>query len=379
MALESLVILGCLGAIGVAGLRESLALSRARASVPIRIHVNGTRGKSTVTRLVHAGLRASGLTVLGKATGTAPRLLMPDGREEPIRRRGPANISEQAWVLRMAGRLGADALVVECMALRPELQRVTEHRMLRSTVGVMTNVRTDHTEVMGRTLAEIADALSGTVPRGAALVLGERREKARFREVAAALGTNVIDVSAVAGNTGGERPPWFQEDLAVALAVTRLLGIPDAVAEPAMLACPADPGAVRIVEVGPEGARIPCIDASAANDPESLRLLIDQLLPAIEPRDGPVLLLLNHRRDRPGRLLPLLGTALEAVRPAAVVVTGERPALSQWLALGRCGWPVSFVPVAEVGARIARQSAGCRAIVVCGNSRGLSVISDLGG
>ena len=44
-------------------------------SIPIRIHINGTRGKSSVTRLVGAGLRAGGLKTITKVTGTYPRII----------------------------------------------------------------------------------------------------------------------------------------------------------------------------------------------------------------------------------------------------------------------------------------------------------------
>ena len=50
-------------------------------AIPVRIHVAGTRGKSTTTRLIAAGLRAGGLRVVAKTTGTEPRLIYPDGSE----------------------------------------------------------------------------------------------------------------------------------------------------------------------------------------------------------------------------------------------------------------------------------------------------------
>jgi len=53
-------------------------------AIPIRVHVNGTRGKSSVTRLIAAGLRAGGRKTVAKITGTLPRVVLPDGREAAI-------------------------------------------------------------------------------------------------------------------------------------------------------------------------------------------------------------------------------------------------------------------------------------------------------
>lgn len=75
----------------------------ARKKLAHVVHVNGTRGKSTVSRLIEAGLRAGGLRVFCKTTGTDPLTIDVNGREEPIRRRGKANIKEQIAILRRAG------------------------------------------------------------------------------------------------------------------------------------------------------------------------------------------------------------------------------------------------------------------------------------
>src|SRR5713226_3708402 len=88
-------------------------------AIPIRVMVNGTRGKSSVTRLIAAGLRSGGIKTLGKTTGTKPRLIYPNGSEVPIIRPGKANIIEQRMVFNKAVDLGVDALVVECMAVLP--------------------------------------------------------------------------------------------------------------------------------------------------------------------------------------------------------------------------------------------------------------------
>src|SRR5713226_629408 len=81
-------------------------------AIPVRIHVAGTRGKSTTTRLIAAGLGAGGLRVVAKTTGTEPRLIRPDGSEAAWPRRGPPSVREQTRFFAEAMRLRADAAVV---------------------------------------------------------------------------------------------------------------------------------------------------------------------------------------------------------------------------------------------------------------------------
>jgi len=112
-------------------------------SIPIRIHVNGTRGKSSVTRLIAGALREHGIKTYAKTTGTLPRTIMADGREYPIYRPARANIIEQLRIVSLAAYNNADALVVECMALQPFLQSLTELKFIKATHGVLTSARAD--------------------------------------------------------------------------------------------------------------------------------------------------------------------------------------------------------------------------------------------
>lgn len=369
-----------LGLLLAAGLAERLLRDAAHRAVPVRVHVNGTRGKSTVTRLVAAALRAHGVPALAKVTGTEPRLLLPDGSERTVRRPGPASIREELRLLLAARRLGASAVVVECMAIRPELQWTAEQAMVRATVGVVTNVRSDHTEVMGESLEEIAASLASTVPRDGTLVLGEPAFVELFAARAAELGTRVVVADPVpAGAT------WLEEDVATALAVTRLLGVPDAVARPAMEAAAPDPGASRehVARIG--GREVALLDARAANDPESFaRLCAASPLLA---SNGPRVAVFNHRHDRPDRLR-LFAPVLAALPGTEVVVTGDRPPLTLARAVRRAmdgtgarggrgaataaGGPrLRFVPVRRLEEALA--TADADAVVLCGNTRGLPV------
>ena len=51
-------------------------------NIPIRIHVNGSRGKSSVVRLIAAGLREGNLKAYGKTTGTSPRIIDDQGNDK---------------------------------------------------------------------------------------------------------------------------------------------------------------------------------------------------------------------------------------------------------------------------------------------------------
>ena len=146
------------------------------AKIPVRIMVNGIRGKSSVTRLCAGALRTSPhAIVVAKTTGTAARFIAPDASESPINRRlGTVNVIEQVGVVHRAAELGASCLVVECMAVDPNLQELNQRKLIRSNVGVITNVREDHLEEMGPTLEDIARSLSRSMPVGGVCFTAER-------------------------------------------------------------------------------------------------------------------------------------------------------------------------------------------------------------
>ena len=102
------------------GIIESYVHSLSLAKLPIRIHVNGSRGKSSVTRLIASGLRAGGLKVIAKTTGTAPRIIDENGKDRIIHRLRSASIGEQVRLMRNFAKRKPDAVVFECMAVNPQ-------------------------------------------------------------------------------------------------------------------------------------------------------------------------------------------------------------------------------------------------------------------
>jgi poly-gamma-glutamate synthase PgsB/CapB len=292
--------------------------------IPIRIHVNGTRGKSTTTRLIAAGLRAGGHRVIAKTTGTLPRVILEDGSEVPVHRRGRATIREQMATIALAARRKADVVVLECMAVHPELQWISERRMVRATVGVITNARLDHMEVMGRTREAIARALSLTVPRAGILVTGSRDHLEIFADACARQGAVLRQASE---GPESDAPPErrameFPENTATALAVCEAVGIDRESALRGMRDAVPDVGALRIHRAHFGGKRIAFINAFSLNDVDSLQAVWGRL-----ERSGslprPRIVILNCRADRPLRSVAFGEFAGASLGADRLVLVGE--------------------------------------------------------
>jgi poly-gamma-glutamate synthase PgsB/CapB len=290
----------------VAGTAEVWLLRRRLARIPIRIHVNGTRGKSSVVRLIASALREAGRVTCAKTTGTLARMILPDGRELPVYRPGGANVIEQKRIVAMAAAYGAEALVIECMALQPELQALSELSLVRATHGVITNARPDHLDVMGPTDAHVALALAGSIPRGGKLFTAERHHLSILTAAAADRGAELCavsdaDVAAVtAEDLSGFAYTEHPDNVALALAVTGSLGVPREVALRGMRAARADPGALTEHDLDFFGRRIRFFNGFAANDPVSTQQLWEYALgrtPDAERR----IAIFNCRADRPER------------------------------------------------------------------------------
>jgi poly-gamma-glutamate synthase PgsB/CapB len=278
---------------------------RALRTVPVRIHVNGTRGKSSVVRLIAAGLSESGKNVIAKTTGTAPMIIYSDGTQSPIRRVGPANIREQISFFRRASSAGADVTVVECMAIKPALQWTSEHRLVRSHIGVITNVREDHLDEMGPTVDDVASSLSLSVPRDGELFVGEDRYLDLFEERGRELGTSVHRVcygaeldEPLKSFTYVEHP----QNVACALAVCEFLGVEHGTAMEGMKKATPDPGALSISRISYFEKSLDFINAFAANDPQSTLEIWNRLNLQSTP-ECPLIVILNLRGDRPHRAL----------------------------------------------------------------------------
>lgn len=136
---------------------EKLQIREYHRNIPIRIGVTGTRGKSSIVRLITFLLQKEGVRCMGKVTGTNARLILPDSSEIPVPRKAPASISEQKKVLlKRAYRAHVQAIVSEVMSITPEYQFTETKKYLDPNYLVISNVREDHLGVTGSSIEEIA-------------------------------------------------------------------------------------------------------------------------------------------------------------------------------------------------------------------------------
>lgn len=285
----------------ISGIIEQINHYKRVKRIPIRIHVNGTRGKSTTTRLIAAGLREAGFKVLAKTTGTLPLLILEDGTEIPIKRRGQANISEQIKICAEAVKRKVNVLVLECMAINPELQWVSEHKMVKSTIGVITNVRQDHLEEIGAELKDMAHALKFTIPQNGILVTAERDYLPIFQKQANKLNTKVIPTNLDnISNNVMEKFSYmnFKENISIALQVNKILGVDEEVALRGILKANPDPGALKIYKFSKEDKIIFFVNAFAANERSSTLLIWENINKKTYLKNLPSIGIINSREDR---------------------------------------------------------------------------------
>ena len=273
---------------------ETLYIKKIRKSFKYIIHVNGIRGKSTTTRLIDAGFRECGFKVFSKTTGTLPMMINTQNEDVLIKRLGSANIREQISMLRKAYKEHADVLVLECMAVNPKLQKICEEKILTADVTIITNVRKDHLDEMGNTLADIALSFTNTIPKNGHLIVNNSEYLNIFNENAKRKNT-IVHVAKE--YTGNDNLDTFNENIALALEVANTLGLDKDVFFNGMKKYHHDIGAYEEIKYDDTIF----LNGFSINDPESIKMVYNEILKKYDAND--ITILLNNRFDRPTRVL----------------------------------------------------------------------------
>ncbi|MFE2298317.1 poly-gamma-glutamate synthase PgsB [Streptomyces sp. NPDC059445] len=370
------VLMVCCAILLVAGIVEQRRHFTNLDNIPTRVLVNGIRGKSSITRLCAGALRGGGLTTVAKTTGTAARFIHPDATEEPVYRKfGIANVVEQIGIVRRAAAYNPHALVIECMAVMPALQEINQSKLIRSTIGVLCNVREDHLAEMGPTLDDVARSLSRSMPEGGICVTAEKDRFDILQEEADSRDCELIYADPETVSDEELRGfSWFtfKENVAIALKVAELLGVERQTALQGMYDAPPDPGVLSVERyVTEDGKKLRFANVFAANDPESTLMNINQLLD-LGAIHRPLNVVINCRPDRVerngqmGEIIPELDpdkvfvighpakSAIDAIpaeyRSRAVDLGGDRREAEEFMALllGELGADTSLVAIGNI-------------------------------
>jgi poly-gamma-glutamate synthase PgsB/CapB len=255
------------------------------------------------------------------------------------------------------------------MAVLPDLQEISQSKLVRSTIGVISNVRMDHVDEMGPTADDIARSLSRSMPYDGVCVTAEHDRLPVLKQEAARRNCEllVVDPTSVTDEEmAGFGWITFRENVATALAVAQRLGVNRAAALRGMWAAAPDPGVLRIDEYLAAGKRLRFANMFAANDPESTLMNIRELF-AGRLITRPLHLVIGCRPDRIERN-GQIAALVPRIAPDRVVLIGE-PTRSAWAAI-----PAKWHDrVLDLGGR--RDAAELLGGIVAGIDREASVLA----
>jgi poly-gamma-glutamate synthase PgsB/CapB len=294
-----------------------------------RIHVNGIRGKSSVTRLIAASLREGNIRTLGKTTGTAARVITGHRSEVAVDRR-EASIGEQRKIMLdylKSDEHSYDAVVFECMAINPLYQKYLEEKIMHSTIGVITNVREDHMDLLGTTLPDIARSLSATIPHDGHLVTAETNEEILeiFKQECRKRHSKLHAVGNMpVGNHHMARFKHFEykSNVAIAIKVAQLAGIPRQTAISGMLKASADPGAFKLKQLTRKKTTVHWANLFAINDRESFIMTVEALSRKVGSNTKKAVIL-NNRKDRPERVAQFVNICVKELDVDYIFTFGD--------------------------------------------------------
>ena len=327
MLFSPLIILGALALVLIiSGLLEFRSHQLVLSNIPVRIHVNGTRGKSSVTRLIAAGLRAGGKRTFAKTTGTAPRVIDAEGIDRIIHRLRSPSIGEQVRLLKYFSAEKPDVVVMECMAVQPQYQWISEHQMVKSDIGVITNARPDHLDEMGPTDVDVVRSLCNSVPIDGTLITAEEKYKNILEEVAEQNNSEFLH-SDEGSITDSELNKFsyieHPQNIAIALDVCEKMGIKRDVALTGMHSVKPDLGALIVWKLKGENGSLQFVNGMAANDPVSTlqiwKFVIDRY-----PTTSGSAVFFNSRDDRPLRTNQMLELTFEEIKPEHFIIRGDK-------------------------------------------------------
>ncbi len=285
---------------------ENIILNHNLKSIPLRICVTGTRGKSSVVRMLVSILKEDGKRVLGKTTGSKAGFILPNGEEIDVRRRGLTSIIEQKGLIKKAANLNADCFVAEIMSIHPENHFIESQRILKPNIVVITNVRRDHIDAMGKTGEEIAGVFALDITKKSTVFIPEKENRDILLTAVKNAGGRLIRVKQ------GQSDPiqsiekrGFPENIYLVNALCKHLDINPTSIINGLKKVKYDSGAFKVWKHRSKETQKTYFLANgfAANDPESTFNIISKINEIFPSARGKLVGLLSLRVDRGDRTI----------------------------------------------------------------------------
>ena len=272
------------------GFRHRKALRR----LDTRIAIAGSRGKTSTTRRLDDVFNRRGYDTLTKITGNHPTLIH-NGEVHPIERRGPrTTLYENISVIgEFAPELDAyaadDIGIFENQGITEYTTRLINQQLINPDIVVLTNVRQDHNDTLGKTRINIVRSFGRSVSCGTHVISGEQHPVLHdyMREEIERRGGTIEQVEIPDRHEG-----MIGAETAHAIdAVLSFLGEP-----------PLPDGELEafLDAIQPEWTRLPngrVFNAAQVNDVESTEMVRQALV----AEDEQILPFVYLRRDRRGR------------------------------------------------------------------------------
>ncbi len=300
---------------------EKSTVQRSVSNLQLRIHVNGTRGKSSVTEYIAAGIFMAQPEVMAKITGIIPTIIH-NGAEQNIKRAGVARVQEQFYTIRLAAKMKAKSLILECMSISPELQRL-ESRFFKPHIYVITNIKDDHREEMGKRLEDQANSICNAIPANCTVITNELRYLDKIKEIATANNSLVVSPKPLKPELL-KRVPFgiFPENISLALAVCDVAGINYELAEEGIINRILN-GKSPLFSINYDSKEIKFLNAFAVNDVDSTSSFLKHWQKNLG-NNGKISVILNTRADRPIRTDLFAGWISDISSSLSnIIVTGD--------------------------------------------------------
>ncbi len=303
-------------------------LNRIR-NIPVRIHVNGARGKSMLTRMITDLFSNDGWKVTAKVTGEQPKFYVSSTGWTQWKRFGPARIKEQMRFIKQSYIHRPEVIVLENMALEPENQYASESLIIHSDLCVITNFRPDHQEIMGESKYDVARTLSNSFPENSTILLPETQVLPSVVTTATNLHSKLIraKIPGPVQNIFTAVPAVFKPHFSLLYEISRIYKVPIKVFEQTVeswqQSLQLHNFLLALADCSEEKS---FINLFSCNDITSTNEVINNLEfeNVIQP---PYDVILTCRADRPLRTIFFLEWILSSLSIQHLVITGSFPML----------------------------------------------------